>query len=302
MVNLELYKVFYTVAKCGSLTKAADELFISQPAVSQAIKQLETQLGGKLFNRVSRGMELTENGGKAIFEYVSAAIALLEKAEDKFSQVNKVAMGSLRISGADTIITHVIMKYIIEFHELYPNVNISFMNSTSHETIEAIKSGKADIGFVNLPISDNGVLFTGQMGKLHDIFVVNEKYKDLLGRKVTLNSLSDYPLLMLEQNTSTRQEFINFTHSLNIDLVPEFELGSLELCVQMAKNGLGVACVSREFVKDELEKGELFELDVIPELPVRATGVIINKGKETTFALNEFMNLLNKYENQSTIK
>lgn len=302
MVNLELFRVFYTVAKCGSITKAADELFISQPAVSQAIKQLETQLGGKLFNRVSRGMRLTENGGKQIYEYVSSAIALLEKAEDKFSELNKTAVGSLRISAPDTVITHVLMKYITEFHDAYPNVSVSFVNGTTRETIDAVKTDRADIGFVNLPIDDRDVIFTGQMGRLHDVFVSSDKYAALKGQKLTLNALSDYPLLMLERSTSTRQEFIKFTHSLNIDLTPEFELGSLELCVQMAKSGLGITCVPREYVKDELERGELFEIDAQPSLPVRAIGVILSKDKEITFALGEFLNLLNKYDNQTVVK
>ncbi len=292
MVNLELFRVFYTVAKCGSITKAADELFISQPAVSQAIKQLENQLGGKLFNRVKRGMELTENGGKQIFEYVSSAISLLEKAEGKFLEINNIAVGSLRISAPDTVITHILMKYIINFHEAFPNVTVSFLNSTSRETVEAIKNDKADIGFVNLPINESDVDFTGQMGKLNDIFVASEQFKDLKDKEITLAELSNYPLLMLEQNTSTRQEFINFTHSLNMDITPEFELGSLELCVQMAKNGLGIACVSREFVEEELKLGELFEVKVTPQIPVRGIGVILKKGKEKTFALNEFLKML----------
>ena len=294
MVNLELFRVFYTVAKCGSITKAAEELFISQPAVSQAIKQLENQLGGKLFNRVSRGMELTENGGKQVFEYVEKAINLLEKAEGKFSELNETAVGSLRISAPDTVITHILMDYIIKFHEEYPNVNVSFLNSTSRETIESVKSGKADIGFINLPINDFDVAFTGQMCELHDVFVASESFKELKGKKLTLSSLSNYPLLMLEQNTSTRQEFISFTNTLGVDLTPEFELGSLELCVEMAKSGLGIACVSKEFVKEELKSGKLFEIDVEPALPVRAIGIILDKNKEINYTLSKFLKLLNK--------
>lgn len=214
-------------------------------------------------------MELTENGGKQIFEYVSEAIQLLEKAEDKFSEINKVATGSLRISAPDTVITHVLMPYIIQFHEKYPSVSVSFTNTTSHGTLEAVKSDKADIGFVNLPITDDGVVFTGQVSSLNDVFVASNKFSELKGKNISLQSLNNYPLLMLEQNTSTRREFNNFTHSLNIDLAPDFELGSLELCVSMAKNGMGITCVSREFVKEELKKGELFELDVTPALPIR---------------------------------
>ncbi len=294
MVNLELFRVFYAVAKCGSITKAADELFISQPAVSQAIKQLESQLGGKLFNRVNRGMELTENGGKQVFEYVEKAISLLEKAESKFSELNETAVGSLRISAPDTVITHILMDYIIKFHNEFPNVNVSFLNSTSRETIDAVKTDKADIGFINLPISEKDVVFTGQMCKLNDVFVASDSFKELKNKVLPISALANYPLLMLEQNTATRQEFISFTNSLGVDLTPEFELGSLELCVEMAKSGLGIACVSREFVKDEINSGKLFEVKVEPALPVRAIGVILNKDKELNYTLSSFLKLLNE--------
>ncbi len=297
MVNLELFRVFYTVAKCGSLTKAADELYISQPAVSQSIKQLENQLGGKLFNRVSRGIELTENGGKQVFEYVEKAMQLLEKAENKFLDINKKAVGNLKISAPDNVITHVLMKPISVFHEKYQNVNISFINTTSKGTIEAVKNDKADVGFVNLPINDDTVAITGYMGKLHDVFVASDKFSALKGKQIELSSLSSYPLITLEQNTSTMRNFTQFTKSLNVDLVADFELASLTLCVQMAKNGLGIACVSKEFVLEELARGELFEVDVTPSLPVRAIGVVLNKDKERTFALSEFLSILKDYEN-----
>ena len=114
MVNLELYRVFYTVAKCGSLTRAADELFISQPAVSQAIKQLEGQLGTPLFNRTHRGMELSEQGGKQIFGIVEKALAELDMAENKLKEINSTATGTIRISASDTIFSYVLIDKIAE--------------------------------------------------------------------------------------------------------------------------------------------------------------------------------------------
>ena len=112
MVNLELYRVFYTVAKCGSLTKAAEELYISQPAVSQAIKQLETQLGGKLFNRTHKGMELSETGGKQIYPIVEQALKLFSSAESKYAEFKDTATGIVRICASDTVSTHFLLPYI----------------------------------------------------------------------------------------------------------------------------------------------------------------------------------------------
>lgn len=296
MVDLDLYRVFYTVAKCGSLTKAANELFISQPAVSQAIKQLENQLGGKLFNRVSRGMELTDSGGKQMFEIVSEIIEKLDKAEKNFSVLKNNASGIIRISASDNVIIHYLMKYIIEYHDMYPNVVMNFIDSSTRQSLELIKTNKADVAFVNLPIEDSGVTFTGQTGKMHDVFAANSKFSNLFGKQIDLTTLCNYPILLLDPSTTSRQEVDKFTHDINIKLVPEFEVASVELMISLAKNGLGIACIPREYILAELESGELTELNVTPQLPVRATGVIVNKNRNYSFAVAEFLKLLNKYE------
>jgi len=296
MVNLDLYRVFYTVAKCGSLTKAAEELFISQPAVSQAIKQLEQQLGGKLFNRVSRGMQLTETGGKQMFAIVSEIIEKLDKAEKDFSVLKNNASGSIRISAEDNVTTYFLMKYIIEYHEMYPNVVMTFTNASTKQSIDLIKKNKADIAFVDLPVEDSSVYFTGQTGKIHDVFAANKKFAHLFNRELDLTTISNYPVLMLDQSTTTRQEVDRFLKDLNIKILPEFEVGSVDLMVKMAKRGLGIACIPREYIKDELESGELVELNVTPAFPIRANGVIVNKERNFSFAVSEFLKLLNKYE------
>lgn len=293
MVDLDLYRVFYTVAKCGSLTKAAEELYISQPAVSQAIKQLESQLGGKLFNRVSRGMELTETGGKQMFDIVEQALKMLDSEEDRFRERRNIATGQIRIAAADTIVTHFLMRYIKKYHEIYPNVNIIFKNSTTKEALDMIKSNKADIGMVNLPIYDKDVIMTGQTGIIEDIFVASDKYKELFDKNLSLRDLPDYPVLMLDGTTSTTKEINDFFDSMSIKIVPEFEAGSIELLIEMAKNGLGIACVPRRYVLDELAKKELREVKVTPSLPLRATGVIIRgEIEEHSFAVKEFIKVL----------
>ena len=294
MVNLELYRVFYTVAKCGSLTKAAEELYISQPAVSQAIKQLENQLGGKLFNRTHKGMELSETGGKQIFATVEQALKLLDNAETKYSELKNTASGVVRICASDTVSTHFLLKYIKEYHEKYPNVNLVLQNGTSAETIELLKSKKGDIGFVNLPIDDKDIDLSNIVMQLHDTFVASDKFSELIGETVDLKRLQDYPLLMLELTTATRQAIVSFAHSQGIHLHPEIELASLELMVELAKTGIGIACIPREFVKHELESGTLKEIKTNPSLPSRAIGLALPKDTELTFAVKEFLKIVNK--------
>lgn len=297
MVNLELYRVFYTVAKCGSLTKASEELYISQPAVSQAIKQLESQLGGKLFNRTHKGMELSETGGKQIFSLVEKALKLFDETEKKYSELKDTATGVIRICASDTVATHFLLPYIKEYHEKYPEVNLILQNGTSAETVELLKNKKGDIGFVNLPLDDSGIDLCNTVMQLHDTFVASDKFIDLTDKVIDLKRLQDYPLLMLELSTATRQAIVSFAHSQGIHLHPEIELASLELMEELAKNGIGIACIPREFVIHELESGELKEIRTNPSLPTRAIGLALPKDGTMTFAVKEFIKMIIKEKN-----
>ena len=292
MVNLELYRVFYTVAKCGSLTKAAEELYISQPAVSQAIKQLESQLGGKLFNRTHKGMELSDTGGKQIFSTVEQALKLFDEAESKYAELKDTATGIVRICASDTVATHFLIPYIKEYHKTYPDVNLILQNGTSSETIELLKSNKGDIGFVNLPIDDSDINLSNTVMQLHDTFVASEQFSELFDGVIDLKRLQDYPLLMLELSTATRQAIVSFAHSQGIHLHPEIELASLELMTELAKTGIGIACIPREFVIHELEEGTLREIKTNPPLPTRAIGLALPKNENMMFAVKEFIKLI----------
>ncbi len=297
MVNLELYRVFYTVAKCGSLTKAAEELYISQPAVSQAIKQLENQLGGQLFNRTHKGMELTESGGKQIFKTVEEALKLFEQAENKYAEMKDGATGVLRICASDTVSTHFLLPYVKKYHEKFPDVNLVLQNCTSSETIELLKNKKGDIGFVNLPIDDSDINLSNVVMHLHDTFVASEKFSELFGKEIDLKRLQDYPLLMLELSTATRQAIVSFAHSHGIHLHPEIELASLELMASLAKNGIGIACIPKEFVTHELnEEKSLTEIKTVPSLPTRAIGLALPKNVAMSKTVKEFINLINGKE------
>ena len=222
MIDLNLYRTFYMVAKCGSLTKAAEELYISQPAVSQGIKMLEQHLGGKLFTRRSRGIELTEPGGNQLYEAISQIFEKIEKSEKDFHQVKITATGNVRICASDNVTTYSLMRYITEYHDMYPNVSLSLTNTNTRQAIDMIKDNKADIGFVNLPIEDKGVSFTGQTGKIHDVFAASNKFAHLFNVEIALDQINNFPILLFDQTTMTRQEIDKFTHDLNIVLTTEY--------------------------------------------------------------------------------
>ena len=293
MVNLDLYRVFYTVAKCGSLTKAAEELYVSQPAVSQAIKQLESQLGVSLFNR-RRGMELSAQGGKVIFSKVERALALFEEAEALVSEVNNSATGTIRIGASETIFEYFLADKIVQYHEKFPAVKIDLWSDVTPRTVEELKARQCDVAFVNLPMEiDAGLKLYGDCMRISDIFVVGEKYKELAENGVAVADLQKYPVITLKENTVARRSLDNFLGSVGIELSPSVEVGSWDMMKRLVGRGMGVGVIPREYAEREINDGMLFELKTDLALPVRSVGVLLDKNTAVPYAVRAFLELLN---------
>lgn len=290
MVNLELYRVFYTVAKCGSLTKAAQDLYISQPAVSQSVKQLERQLGFALFNRTHRGMELTQTG-KIVYKYAEKALELIESAESKIAELNNSPSGTIKIGATDSIFSHLLSDKIAQYNEKYPSVKIELISSTSPETLEKLKSGSCDVAFVNLPIQDDGVKFLGKVATLNDIFVAGNKFSALKDKEISLKNLQDFPLLMIEQKTVAREFLSSYLLSLGVELSPDIEVANWDFMLKLAVKGMGIGCIPREYCFDLIASGDLFEIKVSPSLPARGVGIAVQKNIPASFALKCFIEM-----------
>lgn len=293
MVNLDLYRVFCKVAKCGSLTKAAEELFISQPAVSQAIKQLENQLNVTLFNRTHKGMELSANGGALIIRNVEKALELLDEAENKLIALKKTATGTIRIGASDTIFEYFLADKIVAYHEKFPVVKFELLPEVSPKTVEQLKSNKCDIGFLNLPIQeDDDVVISSKVMYLNDVFIAGQQFPELRGRTLQLRELEEYPLLLMEQGTSARKALANFSQSNGVNLRPAIEVGSWDLMKRLVASGMGIGCIPQEYAQEELvEKETVFALTTDPPLPVRSVGMALPKGVPVPYALREFIRL-----------
>lgn len=290
MVNLDLYRVFYTVAKSGSLTRAAEELYISQPAVSRSIKQLETQLGVSLFTRTHRGMTLSAQGGKVIFNEVERALGLLNEAENRIEEMKNSATGLIRIGASDTIFEYFLADKIVEFHERFPAVKFELTADFTPDTIEKLKANKCDVAFVNLPISpDPDLKLYGNCMRLNDVFVVGEKYRSLAEQTTPLRELKNYPLILMEENTVARRSLNGFFSSLGLDLQPSIEVGSWDLMKRLVARGMGVGVIPREYAKSNMDSGALFELKTDVALPVRSVGMLLPKNAHVSYALHTFI-------------
>ena len=292
MVNLELYRVFYTVAKCGSLTKAAQELYISQPAVSQAIRQLENQLGTTLFNRVHKGMELTKQGGELVFEDVSRALQLLDGVESRLSELKKSATGTLRIGASETIFQYILADKLVKYHALYPDVKFELLSDVSPITIEQLKTDRCDVGFLNFPIpEDEGIVVRQTITLLNDVFIGGKGFERFRGRQVPLWELQKEPLLLMEPHTVARSAVDHFCTSLGIRFRPAIEVDSWGFMKKLVAEGMGIGCIPREYMQPEAGDGSIFEIEVSPTMPSRSVGVALPKNTSISYALRAFLEL-----------
>ncbi|MBN1064751.1 LysR family transcriptional regulator [Clostridium botulinum] len=288
--KLDLYKVFRQVGKSRSFSKAAEELYMTQPAISQAIMQLERELDTRLFNRTSKGVSLT-NEGNHLFEYVDSAIGLIEAGEEKILEFHNLSVGELKIGACDTISKYYLMPYLEKFHNMYPNIKFKIINSTTLELCTLIKSGEIDIAICNFPIDDPSLELRPCV-EVQDIFVCGEKYKYLLNDNISLDHVANLPLIFLEQTSNSRKYVENFMVSKGIRISPEFELGSYDLLLEFAKINLGIACVVKEFAKEYLNKGLIYEVKTREKIPKRNIGVCYLKRVPLSLASTKFVEII----------
>ena len=257
-VKLELYRVFKEVAEAGNITAAAQNLFISQSAVSQSVKQLESDLQTRLFARNSRGVSLTPDG-KMLYEYVRSAMGLLETGEEKLSQSRQLQVGHLTIGASDTVTSQFLLPYLDRFHRQYPGVHIQIISGRSHKVLGLLQSGKVDIAFASTP-QDASSLSTFRCFDTHSIFVAAADYDCDFDHVYTLEEIVRFPLILLERKASSRLYLDKFFLQNGYHLNPEIELGARSLLVDLAAIGFGVAGVTDEFVKNDLASGKLQKL------------------------------------------
>ena len=290
MVNLELYRIFYTVARCGSLTKAAEELYISQPAVSQAIKQLETQLKTPLFNRTHRGMELSAQGGERIFADVEQALRILGNVESDLAALRDCATGFLRIGASETIFEYILSETIVEYSKQYPQVKIELITDVSPKICEMLKTDRCDVGFLNLPIGeDKDIALSDPIKLLTDVFVAGKAFSGLQGKRLDIWEPQKYPVLLMQENTVARASFENYCRQVGVKILPSVEVDSWDFMKRLVTNGMGIGCLPREYAQRRIASGELFELDVRPTLPLRSVVMALPKHATVPFALRAFI-------------
>lgn len=288
-VNYELYKVFYYVATSLSFSEASKKLYISQSAVSQSIKVLEKKLDRRLFTRSTKKVQLTPEG-EILLKHVEPAMNLIQRGETQLMESDSLKGGQLRIGASDTICRYYLLPFLKQFHQEYPNVHIRVSNQTSIRCGEMLENGQADIIVVNYP---NPVLNNTNSIKIvkefKDVFLAGEKYSELKGREVALAEVAKYPILMLDKR-STTSEFLHMMFQKHqLDLVPEIEISSNALLIDLTRIGLGVTFIP-DYCIPETE--DLFAIRLKENLPKRKLVASYNEKLPLSQAAEYFLNML----------
>lgn len=290
-VNYEAYKIFYYVAKYQSISKAAENLLISQPAVSYQIKTLEDILGITLFVRTKKGVTLTDEG-KVLFSYVEKGVESFINGENALTNLKNLDYGNIRIGASTTVTKHVLMAYLEKFHKIYPNIEINITNNLTENLLTDLRNGNLDMLVLNLPMKEAKDLKIEKVMDVHDIFVTNKNFYPKLNGRINLKDLNNYPLLFQKKPSNTREYLDQYLKQNNVQLIPKMEIVSYNLIMDFLKIGFGIGYATKEFIKTELDNHELFELDVIPKVPKRYIGIVTLKQTVPNFSVNKLVNLI----------
>lgn len=290
-ISLDAYKIFYIVALNGSISKGAEELMISQPAVSWQIHTLEGQLGLPLFIRTKKGVVLTEEG-KVLFEYIKQGIESFTNAENILTNMKNMDYGTIRIGASTTVSQHVLMPYLEKFHKNFPKIEIEIVNTLTKDLVSQLRKGNLDLLLLNLPCEEASDLKVQKLLSVHDIFVGNKDFYEMTGGEIDLNKLKDYPTIFQKRPSNTRNFLDNYLKANNTSLLPKMEVVSYNLIMELVKIGFGIGYATKEFAQKELERRELFEIKISPALPERHIGVVTLKNQIPNYSTKKLIELM----------
>lgn len=291
-ISFELYRIFYHTASAMSFSKAANELHVTQSAVSQAIKSLETQLGISLFFRQGRHVKLSYEGD-ILFTHIEKAYNFIKAAENSIKSIKSLDEGTVFIGASDTITRYYLISKIKAFHAIYPKVKIAINNRPSPRSVDLLKNGEIDIAVINLsPKGDYEGLDQMPITSTENIFICASHVTDFDDRSVSLKEIQNYPLVCLEQKSTTRMVLDEFYKKNHLKLKPAFEFGSLEVILESVKADMGIGCVSRNVAEKAIEDGEVKEIQLTEPVPPITISILTNKSKPLSLASQKFLEQL----------
>lgn len=290
-ISYDSYRIFYHAAQCGSFTQAALTLQSNQPNITRTIKQLEQQLGCRLFIRSNRGITLTPEGER-LYARVSAAVLQIQAGEEELAGERSLESGIVSIGASGTALHVLLLPVLKEFHRTYPGIRILISNYSTPQAISALKSGRVDFAVVSTPTGITKPLRETTLLSYQDILAAGPDYAFLTKKSQTLQELQSYPLISLGRNTNTYEFYSSFYLRHGLSLKPDMETATVDQIPPLIKNNLGLAFVPEPFVAQELENGELCRIPLSESIPSRSICLINDTGKSLSTAARKLERML----------
>lgn len=290
-VNYEYYRIFYYVAKCKNITQAAKALQSNQPNISRAIRLLENEMGCRLLVRSNRGISLTPEGQR-LYAHVKIAVERLLLAEDEIAEVIGMQNGCVTIGASETALRMLLLPILSRFKKNHPQIRIRILNHLTLQAVESVKSGEADFAVVTTLEDMERPLVSYPIIQFQDALVGGTAYETLSKRALTLEELTSYPVICLGENTVTYEFYANFYRSHGLLFKPELQAATTDQILPMIKHNLGIGYMPEIFAKDAIEKGEVYELSLVEEIPSRQICFVENERYPLSIAANELKSLL----------
>lgn len=286
-MNYEYFKIFYYVGKHKNITRAAVELYSSQPAVTRAVQNLENELGCRLFVRTKNGVEFTHEG-QTLFDYVSIAHSQILKGENEISHSISAENGTVYIGATVTALYGFLFGVLDEFHKNHPNVKFKINTGSSNGTIEKLKNGIFDIAFVSTPCNNTKSLSIFNVRSFNDILIAGNNFKELEGKTLSLGDIKNYPFVSLRHSMQLRQFLDDVFAENETPVSPDIEADSADLLVPMIRHNLGLGFVPQDMAEEAILRGEVFKVELKEKLPARHICMITDPHHPQTNASREF--------------
>ncbi len=297
--NLNRYRLFCAVAECESISKAAEMNYISQPAISKAITKMEESLGTVLFVRNHRGVTLTDEG-KILYEELKTAFDIIKSGEDKLRHINELGIGRLRLGASGVLCKNLLLPYLKGFIEENPHIKITIECYSSAHIHKLLMDGRIDIGLIVKPENMTELSFHS-FGEIDDIFVSTKSYINNLYDRGCTSIFENANIMLLDGENVSRLHVDRYFKENDIEPEHILEVNGMDMLIEFAKIGLGVACVIKNFVANELQSGELIEIPLSVPINKREVGLAYIKSSKLTLSMERFMKYVKTHSDENTI-
>jgi len=289
--NFECYMIFYITAKHKNMTAAAAELYLSQPTVSRSIRELEDHLGCTLFIRSKKGVELTSEG-ELLYRHVETAYQHLESAEQKLKQYKDLGSGTIQIGATEMTMQYFLQPYLDSFQTDHPGVSVRLSLGAPETLYTRLKSGTIDLALLPYPLTVDETVCLTPLQEYDNVLIAGEKFRHLTKQPHHMSDLAGEPFILLPPGTAVRMGTEKYFSDNHVSVNPVCEASTMQMIISLVQSGMGIGFVPELYVREELRKETIFQVDLIERLPVQQVCLCTSRIYPQSAACKKMTNFL----------